>query len=108
MASMREVLTLRYLLLMSVVLAVGILLLWTQHRRRPLDTLLTEHLHRLGINVTAAMTMEEALAKLRSDNPDAAEALRPLIALYEEERFSPKPDASRREQMRRALRELEA
>jgi hypothetical protein len=108
MQSMREVLTLRYLLLMSMVLAIGMLLVWLQHHRRPLATLLTEHLQRLGIHITAAMTMEEALARLRSENPEAADALRPLIALYEEERFSAKDDPSRRAQMRRALRELEA
>jgi hypothetical protein len=68
--------------------------------------LLTEHLRRLGIDVNDSMTMYEALERLRIANPQAAEALEPLIAMYEEERFSNHVDAERVSAARRALREL--
>ena len=53
------------------------------------------------------MTMEEALAQLRSKHPEVAEALLPLIALYEEERFSQHSIAAR-EMIRRRLAELQS
>lgn len=75
--------------------------------RRPLFDELSRHLARSGINVGPAMTMEDALRELRREHPDAARDLEPLIALYEEERFSARPDRSRVTTVRRKLRELE-
>ena len=107
-ASMREVLSTRFLMIVATLIALGFLAAWLMHLRRPTAALLTEHLRRLGINVSDAMTMEEALARLRIENPDAADALQPLIAMYDEERFSNHEDASRASAIRRALRELRA
>jgi hypothetical protein len=52
--------------------------------------------------------MEEALDVLRTDHPDAARDLEPLIAMYEAERFSPHQDRSRVAAIRRRLAELRA
>ena len=49
--------------------------------------------------------MEEALTELRRKQPEVANALAPLIALYEEERFSPRERLAR-EIIRRRLAEL--
>ena len=54
------------------------------------------------------MTIEEALADLRSHQPEEAAKLQPLIVLYEEERFSGRPDPARRRLLRRRLAELRA
>jgi transglutaminase-like putative cysteine protease len=74
--------------------------------RRPLFDELSRHLSRCGIEVGPAMTMEDALRELHREQPDAARALEPLIALYEEERFSGRPDRARTTRLRRRLREL--
>ncbi|HEY0160295.1 MAG TPA: transglutaminase domain-containing protein [Thermoanaerobaculia bacterium] len=74
--------------------------------RRPLFDELSRHLARSGIEVGPAMTMEDALRELRRDHPEAARELEPLIALYEEERFSARPDRARASAVRRRLREL--
>jgi hypothetical protein len=74
--------------------------------RRPLFDELSRHLARRGIEVGPAMTMEDALRELRREHPDAARDLEPLIALYEEERFSARPDRARVSTVRRKLREL--
>jgi hypothetical protein len=58
-----------------------------------------------GIEVRAAETMEEALIELRRKQPDAAVALAPLIALYEEGRFSAH-ERSARDVIRRGLSKL--
>jgi hypothetical protein len=52
------------------------------------------------------MTMEEALAELRSTRPEAAAALAPLIAMYDEERFSARRDRQRVRAFRRGLQQL--
>jgi len=80
---------------------------WILNRRRPAFELLRDHLRARGIEVGAAMTMEEALDELRLKQPAVAEALGPLIALYEEERFSQHSVAAR-EMIRRRLAELQA
>ena len=51
------------------------------------------------------MTMEEALEELQRKQAQVSDALRPLIALYEEERFSQHSVAAR-EMIRRRLAEL--
>lgn len=75
-------------------------------RRRPVFALLAAHLRRLGMEVGPAMTMEEALVELRRSQPDAARALSPLIALYEEERFSANVDRGRLRRIRKGLAEI--
>ena len=89
---------------------VGIaLLFWVvSMTRRPAFDLLVRHLRARGIEVGDAMTIEEALADLRSHQPEEAAKLQPLIVLYEEERFSGRPDPARRRLLRRRLAELRA
>ncbi|HEY6844364.1 MAG TPA: transglutaminase domain-containing protein, partial [Thermoanaerobaculia bacterium] len=74
---------------------LALLTIWVANRRRPAFDLLRDHLRERGINVGAAMTMEEALEELRAKQPEVAGALRPLIELYEEERFSTHSVAAR-------------
>ncbi|MEO8037098.1 MAG: transglutaminase domain-containing protein, partial [Acidobacteriota bacterium] len=81
------------------------LALWSR-RRRPLFELLAAHLKGLGIVVGPAMTIEEALGRLRHDQPEAAEELAPLITLYEAERFSSRTDRGRSRAIRRRLAEM--
>jgi len=89
-----------------LVLAAGALAISLAGRRRPVFDLLASHLRGFGIVVGPAMTMEEALAELRAKHADAARELEPLIALYEEERFSSHADPRRRKAIRRRLAEL--
>jgi protein-glutamine gamma-glutamyltransferase len=90
--------------LFPVILAL--MILFARRRRPPLFDLLAAHLRLLGIEVGPTMTMEEALDALRSDHPDAARELEPLIKLYEAERFSAERDRSRVVRIRRRLAEL--
>ncbi len=83
---------------------VAILLMaFIARRRRSLFALLAARLHELGIGVGSAMTMEEALDRLRAKHPEDAVAMAPLIALYEEERFSSRQDRERAAVLRRRL-----
>jgi transglutaminase-like putative cysteine protease len=75
-------------------------------RRRSLFDILAEHLARLGIEVGPAMTMEEALVRLKRDHAAEAHDLEPLIAMYEAERFSSQHDARRVAAIRKRLAEL--
>ena len=84
-----------------------LLVFWIVHRRRPAFELLRDHLHACGIDVGPSMTMEEALDELRRSRPEIATTLAPLIALYEEERFSPHGKAAR-DVIRRRLAELDS
>jgi transglutaminase-like putative cysteine protease len=86
-------------------LVVVLVLAFLKRRRRTLFDVLAAHLQRRGIDVGPAMTMEEALTRLP---PDAARELAPLIALYEEERFSQHHDRGRVGRIRRRLAELRA
>lgn len=106
--SLASLLTRRFAVVLLTLIALGALLIWMQRRRRPIFDLLAAHLRRLGIDVGAAMTMEEALQQLRRLQPDAAASLTPLIELYEAERFSRHADASRLRDLRRRLSELRA
>ena len=99
--------TLRSLGALALVFLLAVATIWMANRRRPAFELLRDHLRARGINVSASMTMEEALAQLRSKQPQVAEALRPLIALYEEERFSQHSIAAR-DMIRRRLAELQS
>ena len=100
-----NLLTLRSLGALVLLIALALLTIWIVNRRRPAFELLRDHLRARGIDVGPSMTMEEALAELQAKQPDVADALRPLIALYEEERFSQHSVAAR-EMIRRRLAEL--
>lgn len=92
----------------AAIIGLAVLMWIVPMRRRPAFVLLVRHLRALGIEVGEAMTIEEALAELRAHQPEQAASLAPLIALYEEERFSGRPDPARRRQLRRMLAELRA
>lgn len=85
--------------------ACGAALVLLRRRRSAFD-LLARHLATLGIEVGPAMTMEEALERLRRTRPEAARSLEPLIVLYEEERFSSVSDRKRVAEIRRRLAEM--
>jgi transglutaminase-like putative cysteine protease len=94
---------------LAVILAGLLLLAWTVTlRRRTAFDLLARYLRGMGIEVSEASTMEEALAQLRMESPEAAARLEPLIRLYEEERFSARRDPERRRLLRKQLAELRA
>ena len=104
--SVAQLATLRFATTMLVLLAAGFALWWIVRGRKTLFDELASRLRLLGIRVGDATTMEEALAELRRTKPDAAAALAPLIALYDEERFSARPDRQRVRLLRRELRLL--
>jgi len=104
--SVREIVSARFLMLVMIVLGVGLMLALVVRRRRPMFDLLAERLAAFGIEVGPAMTIEEALAELQRQHPDAAAALRPLIELYEQETFSPRHVAERRRDFCRRLAEI--
>lgn len=97
-----------FLRIMALLVACALLYALLKRRRRPLFDLLSAHLERRGIEVGPSMTMEEALQRLRADQAVAARELEPLIALYEEERFSSHADRGRVGRIRRRLSELRA
>ena len=100
-----NLLTLRYLAALAGFVALALMSFWIVNRRRPAFDLLRDHLRARGIEVGVSMTMEEALVELHQKQPDVAAVLAPLIALYEEERFSEHSIAAR-ELIRRRLTEL--
>ena len=95
-----------YLSLLALLVAAGAATIVLARRRRPLFDVLARHLALHGIQVGESMTMEEALRTLRESHPDAARELEPVIALYEEERFSGRADRKRAKVIRRRLAEL--
>lgn len=90
----------------AALIGLGVLLWVVPLRRRPAFHMLVAHLRALGIEVGESMTVEEALAELEAEQPDAAAQLAPLIALYEEERFSSRHDPARSRLLRRRLADL--
>jgi transglutaminase-like putative cysteine protease len=88
------------------ILAVGVLVAMLLRRRRGPFDVLAAYLAAQGIEVSASTTMEEALRRLRVENPEAADELQPVIALYEEEVFSATRDANRKRALQRRLAEL--
>jgi len=100
--------TRQYGALAAIVIALGAMVALIVRRRRSLFDALARYLKKHGIEVGPAMTMEEALDQLRRQHPDAARELAPLIAMYEEERFSSHEDRKRRTRIRRKLAELRA
>jgi transglutaminase-like putative cysteine protease len=101
-----NVFTPAFFTILGALIALGLVALMIARRRRPLFDALAAHLAARGIEVGPAMTIEDALRQLRNEQPEAARALEPLIALYEEERFSPHADAKRAASIRRRLAEL--
>lgn len=97
-----------YVVVFALLVFGGAVVVIVARRHGPLFDVLARHLAQHGIEVGPAMTMEEALAVLRVQQPDAARALEPLIAMYEAERFSATPDRGRATALRRRLRELRA
>jgi hypothetical protein len=100
-----QILTLHFLYVAGGLVTIALAVFWIAYRRRPVFDLLRDHLRVYGIEVRAAETMEEALIELRRKQPDAAVALAPLIALYEEGRFSAH-ERSARDVIRRGLSKL--
>jgi hypothetical protein len=107
-ANVRAVTSPDFLAVMALLVASALAVVLLRRRRRPLFDLLSAHLLRRGIEVGPSMTMEEALQRLRSQHPEAALELEPLIAMYEEERFSAHTDRGRMGRIRRKLAELRA
>jgi len=104
--SVDELLTVRFAIAMTILLVAGALLVAIVRRRRSTFDLLRAHLNSLGIDVSDAMTIEEALALLRSARAEDAAQLEPLIALYEAERFSAQPGRGVATVIRRRLAAL--
>ncbi len=75
-------------------------------RRRSIFSLIAQRLRAFGIEVNHSTTVEEALELLRIRDPEAARVFAQVIALYEEERFSPRQDGGRVAVLRRRLQEL--
>jgi hypothetical protein len=91
------------ILVVAIAAAMALGLISFVRRRRSAFDALARHLREFGIEVGDSMTMEEALALLRERHPEAAEELRPLVALYYEDEFSDRPDPRRRRELRRRL-----
>lgn len=105
---MRAVTSTPFVAAFALLVLAGAAIVIAVRRRGPLFDELARHLARHGIKVGPAMTMEDALRELRTEKPDVARTLEPLIAMYEEERFSAKPERGRSASLRRKLRELRA
>lgn len=103
-----DVVSVRFGGLLALVAVAGIALIFFSRSRRPLADMLARQMKARGIEVGPSMTFEEALHALRTDHPDAARELEPLVRLYEEERFSPREDRKRARVIRRRLAELRA
>jgi transglutaminase-like putative cysteine protease len=97
-------------LALPLALAVAVLMLAATllRRKRGLFDLLARSLAERGIVIGPSMTIEDALRELRARDAAAAEALAPLVALYEEAEFSRRPDRARRRELRRLLAQLPA
>ncbi|HET7710803.1 MAG TPA: transglutaminaseTgpA domain-containing protein [Thermoanaerobaculia bacterium] len=91
------------------VLAIGlvaVLIIALLRRRRSAFHLLEEYFRSIGIVVGPSRTVEEAVEELRRRDAAAAEALLPLVRLYEAESFSRRPDRKRVQVLRRRLTEM--
>jgi transglutaminase-like putative cysteine protease len=97
---------LNYAVVLAALLLAGVAAAVISRRRQPVFNLLANHLRKLGIEAGPSMTMEEALAEVRSTQPAAAAALAPLIELYEAERFSASVERGRVRRIRKGLAAL--
>jgi hypothetical protein len=102
-ANLRELATPRFGILLFVLLAGGAAIVVYARRPRSPFHLLAAFLAERGIEVSEAMTLEEALGRL---DPESARAVAPLVALYEEEEFSGRHDPRRMRALKKRLVEL--
>ncbi|HSP14442.1 MAG TPA: transglutaminaseTgpA domain-containing protein [Thermoanaerobaculia bacterium] len=93
---------------LAAVLALVAAAILFARRRRSIFDLIADRLRGFGIEVNHSTTVEEALVLLRVRDPQAAEVFAQIIALYEEERFSPRHERARVATIRRRLQELRA
>jgi protein-glutamine gamma-glutamyltransferase len=93
---------------LSAVLALVAGAIVLARRRRSIFDLIADRLRGFGIEIHHSTTVEEALTMLRRRDAEAARVFERIVALYEEERFSPRPDDRRVAQIRRHLQELRA
>ena len=103
LANVRELASPPFLILLFAVLAAGVAIVVYFRRPRSAFKLLAAFLKERGIEVSEAMTLEEALARL---DPESAKEVAPLVALYEEEEFSGRRDPRRIRTLRKRLVEL--
>ena len=95
-----------FVVLFSILAAAALGALFYARRRRPLFDLLAAHLRAHGVEVTAAMTVEDAMRELRTRDPQLASRMEPAVAMYEELTFSPRRDRERARALRRMLQTL--
>jgi len=95
-----------FVMLLSLVIAIGAAAIVLSRRRRTLFDLIAARLAARGVTVAPSATVEEALAELRTRDPQFANAIAPAIAMYEEETFSGRGDPMRRRTLRRMLAQL--
>lgn len=105
-AQSRQLASRDFTTLLATLAVAGGLLAFFVRRRRPLFDVLAAQFAQHGIEVNESMTMQEALEALRTREPEAAADLEPIVAMYEEERFSAQPDRKRAAMVRRKLAEL--
>ncbi len=109
MASLRESLTSPALAgAIAAASLIGVAVVFFIRRRRSIFSLIAQRLRAFGIEVNHSTTVEEALELLRARDPEAARVFAQIIALYEEERFSPRPDGGRAALLRRQLMSFRA
>ncbi|HYR29242.1 MAG TPA: transglutaminase-like domain-containing protein, partial [Thermoanaerobaculia bacterium] len=101
--NVRALLTPQYGGTLAAVLLAGAVAVVIARRRTGPFELLAAFLKERGIEVSEAMTLEDALRRL---DPEAQAEVAPLVTLYEEEAFSARSDRSRRRTLRRMLAEL--
>ena len=102
----RQVVSREYGVVLALLIGIGLAIVLIRRGRRRTFDLLATYLAAQGIRIGPSMTMEEALHELREQHAGAAEELKPLIELYEEETFSAKRDRARSRELRRRLAEL--
>ena len=102
-SEIRELTSRGFAVIMSILGVAALGAFIYSRRRRRLFDLLAARLAAHGVEVSPAMTVEEALAALRSRDPQFASSIAPLIAEYEEAVFSARRDRQRIRALRKAL-----
>lgn len=105
-ADIREVATPQFAFLIALLVAIALFLSLFRRRRDPVLAGLTAYFAAREIELNEAMTLREALARLRERSLADASAVEPVIALYEEERFSERARGDRRLELRRRVAAL--